>query len=599
MSTNESGIKAGRAFVVIDAVDKTQKVLRSIQTHLNSFAGVINSIGTKFLAIGSAITIPLLGSVKSFASAGDSLDEMSARTGLSTAALQEFGLAADLGGSSLEGIEPSIKKMILAIGELERGTAAFVATFRELHLTFQDLKNLSPEDQFRLIGSRIQEINGDTQKVTRVVSRIFGKQGTALIPILDGLEQARGLMAKLNLGFSEQDVKIAAKAADAFTIFEKALKNIAYRLGAVLAPALTDVIGKLSEYSVLIVNAIKDHQDIVTWISRLGVGLVIVGLGLTIFSKVITTVSLSITGVINLLKGFVSILAMISSPLGALIALVGVATVAFYTYSKEGRQDLESLKETAVSAFEGITNALKSGDIKLAGKIFWTGLKLAWAEGTDELARTWIEFLQIIETTWENAVHKIMEIWHSVIRDIKIATAEVFKDANGFGPALFAANPGLAMIVHDFLGWDKSREDIKQEANKNLKNQLDAEDKLHDQKLKDIKDEAEKRRNQHKADLDKQRQDLKQLEQQAADQAKNRVQAAEDASKPITPNIPAIVQSPKLIDALELGSVEAAKQAWENNQTMLASKTLEVMEEQLGVQKDLLDEIREGGLIGV
>ncbi|TVQ64490.1 MAG: hypothetical protein EA379_01345, partial [Phycisphaerales bacterium] len=85
------GIRAGRAFVELGVDDRMARGLRNAQRRLQAFGAGVRAIGTGFTAIGGAVLAPLGLATRTFARAGDELDKMSARTGISVEALSEMG----------------------------------------------------------------------------------------------------------------------------------------------------------------------------------------------------------------------------------------------------------------------------------------------------------------------------------------------------------------------------------------------------------------------------------------------------------------------------------------------------------------------------
>jgi len=81
-------IRAGKAFVELGANDtKLVRGLKAAQAKLRAFGAAVQGIGLRMMAFGAAGLAPLTLAVKHFASAGDTLDKMSKRTGLSAEAL--------------------------------------------------------------------------------------------------------------------------------------------------------------------------------------------------------------------------------------------------------------------------------------------------------------------------------------------------------------------------------------------------------------------------------------------------------------------------------------------------------------------------------
>src|SRR5687768_12419311 len=104
------GIRAGRAFVELGVSDKLTKGLQAAEKRLKAFGEGLRSVGTKLAAIGGTALTALFGTAKTFADMGDSLDEMSARTGVSVETLSELGFAAELAGADMETLETGIRK---------------------------------------------------------------------------------------------------------------------------------------------------------------------------------------------------------------------------------------------------------------------------------------------------------------------------------------------------------------------------------------------------------------------------------------------------------------------------------------------------------
>ena len=112
------GIRAGKAFVELGVSDKLTAGLRRAQKRLSAFGSGLRSIGTRITGFGAALAAPLAGSLKVFAAAGDQLDKMSKRTGVSVEALSELGFAAEQSGTNLETFEKGVRTSTVDLGDL-------------------------------------------------------------------------------------------------------------------------------------------------------------------------------------------------------------------------------------------------------------------------------------------------------------------------------------------------------------------------------------------------------------------------------------------------------------------------------------------------
>lgn len=152
---NTTSIRAGRAFVELFADDsKLVRGLRSAERKLRAFGDGIRSLGLKMTAIGAGLLTPLIGSTKAFSAMGDSVAKMAKRTGLSVGTVSELGYAASQSGIQMEALENGVRRMQRSIYDAGRGLSTAVDGLADLGLSYKDLANLSPEEQFKRNRSR-------------------------------------------------------------------------------------------------------------------------------------------------------------------------------------------------------------------------------------------------------------------------------------------------------------------------------------------------------------------------------------------------------------------------------------------------------------
>jgi hypothetical protein len=94
-----SGIRAGAAYVELAIKDsRLIKGLDAASKKLKAFGASVAGLGSWLVALGGAALAPVTGMVNHFKDAGDALNKMAARTGVSTEALSELGFAAEQSG---------------------------------------------------------------------------------------------------------------------------------------------------------------------------------------------------------------------------------------------------------------------------------------------------------------------------------------------------------------------------------------------------------------------------------------------------------------------------------------------------------------------
>lgn len=80
MAVNASGIKAGKAFIIIDAVDATGKILNDVKVRFQQWGREISAIGQGLFTKALAITLPLGLSTKVFTDFDDMMRRVQIRT---------------------------------------------------------------------------------------------------------------------------------------------------------------------------------------------------------------------------------------------------------------------------------------------------------------------------------------------------------------------------------------------------------------------------------------------------------------------------------------------------------------------------------------
>ena len=409
-------IRAGKAFVEVYA-DGTRLAsdFKKIGNQFKAFGAGISAIGLKIMGVGTAITAPFAAAIKHFMDAGDQLDKMAARTGVSTNALSELGFAAEQSGASISEIEKSIRKMQRTIMDAASGEKTYVDALKAANVAYKDLQGQSPESQFEKIADGINNIADPTAKAAAAME-IFGRSGTMLLPMLGSVHALREEARELGLSIGPEQAKQAAVMTDAWNRLKRSTMAVFFNIGSAVADsgfldAVTNSIKFVSRW-------VKANGDILRTVAKVGAGLVAGGAAVFAFGKAIQFVGWAIDGVFSaftLAKGAVAIfstaIAILTNPIGLLA--VGLAAAAIYLidwkktfggFFSDVASGFNSLVEHATAAWGAIANALMAGDIQAAWNVVQSALKLGWIqiktlflEGFAELKNAWATLLAYLE----------------------------------------------------------------------------------------------------------------------------------------------------------------------------------------------------------
>lgn len=239
---SSGGVRAAQA--TRSALDKLNTSIEK-QTTLGKFASggmstyVARIAGVATVAAG-AVT-GMFAFAKSVADQGDHVQKLSRQLGTSTEFISGMGYAADLSGSSLDSFATSTRKMEKSITDLGDGLSTQVRAFDRLGLTFEDLKRLSPEQQFLTIADRMAAMEDPTKR-TATAMDIFGSSVAELVPLLSqgsaGIDAMRAEAERLGLVMSEDFANASAQFNDDLTRSAGVMTGIKREIGEGLLPEL-------------------------------------------------------------------------------------------------------------------------------------------------------------------------------------------------------------------------------------------------------------------------------------------------------------------------------------------------------------------------
>lgn len=221
---------------------KLKLAQRSVQDFASEAQGVAQAVGAPFAAVAGAVGFSLQSAVTGFAQAGDGLDKMSARLGISAVKLQEWSFAATHAGAAPEDLEDALKDLSEKIAEVAGGDTGDAAQlFSALGISVKDAsgKIRPASDIFEEVADAIQR-NEDPALRTKMAMVLMGDSGRKLIPMLSGGTQGLDDMAKqahdLGLVMNEDAVAAAAKMTDHMDDMKASVTAVGHEIGYRLSP---------------------------------------------------------------------------------------------------------------------------------------------------------------------------------------------------------------------------------------------------------------------------------------------------------------------------------------------------------------------------
>lgn len=220
---------------LLSAIEVGRLVVDGVQLLANAFTSAAQNV------------LSLAGNVSSSL---DTLNDLSARTGIGVESLQGYSLAAKLAGVDTEAFGSAVQKLAVNIGKAAPGDA-LDKSLRQINLSVADLRVLAPEEQFSAIGNAIAELPTAADRAAAAVE-IFGKQGAALAPLFRegaaSIEELKAQAERLGIIVSETQINNVADMNDAFDLVRATVEGIIGQVIGNLGPAVADVTNQFLKF---------------------------------------------------------------------------------------------------------------------------------------------------------------------------------------------------------------------------------------------------------------------------------------------------------------------------------------------------------------
>lgn len=470
-------IRAGRAYVELMLQDsKFVKGLNAASKHLKSFGTGFAAVGAGITAAGAGILGPLLKMTDMFIDTSSVLYDMSQRTGLSVARISELAHAAEQSGTSIESVETGVRKMQKSITDATHGSKSAAKAFADLGLKAKELAKLTPEEQFDAVAKSIAAIEDPTQRAGMAM-KVFGKSGTELLPMIEDLDALSEEARRMGFTIEDDAAASAESLGDMLGNLMKTVKFTALNIGSALVPAITAIVKPIQLVATKVLFWVKENKGLVVTIAKVAAGLMAAG-------TVIAAIGTGIVGLGVVLGGIAATIASVGTIIGAILSPIGlaitgvvalgaalVAGAAYWAMYTESGQNaiagimafLGPLLETFKQTWQGISDAVMSGDLMLAAQIAMAGVKAVLLHGvaslSDVVGGLWGDFIgklgsQIISGdftgAWDTALTGMLAAfgdWGTFIIDIFTNVAET----------VTGAWESLTGIITDTILWLSSK----------------------------------------------------------------------------------------------------------------------------------------------
>lgn len=228
-----------------DTTKKGEGMGSKVGNAFSTAAKTVGKIGTAVVGAASAVGAGAMAMANKTAEYTDQVDKLSERTGIGREELQRWMHAADQSGVSVDSLKMATKKMSDVISDAGNGSKTAIDALNGLGLSYDELKNKSPEEAFNQVSAALADMEQGTQR-NALGADVFGKAYTEMLPLLnagsDGMAALKKEADDLGIVMSEDAVKAGVVFGDTLANVKDAAGGMMNQIGSALIPVLQTVL---------------------------------------------------------------------------------------------------------------------------------------------------------------------------------------------------------------------------------------------------------------------------------------------------------------------------------------------------------------------
>lgn len=232
--------------VEITAEDKTAAAFKSAERNLNAWSNKMSSLQGLMAGVATGAMAALINKGLTFA---DTLDELSKKTGFTTARIQELQYAGSQLGAKQEDVNEALLRFTRTVGEAAQGSDQAREALARVGISVDDLKRKSLEQLFDQAQRTLARTTSETQRLA-AANDAFGRVAKNVANFLSAqeaeMESLRIKAYELGAVLSSESIAKAKETKDKFEALSRVISVQLSEAVAAIAPLLTNMAGGLS-----------------------------------------------------------------------------------------------------------------------------------------------------------------------------------------------------------------------------------------------------------------------------------------------------------------------------------------------------------------
>lgn len=243
--------------VELDSSSVEEQATKTEKTIISKLGGVVGKVGagvaaaTGLVAGGVAVAgKAAIDMANQVSAAGDEIDKMSQKIGISKEAYQEWGYVFERSGADVNNLQMGMKTLSAVVTDAANGSESSAKKLSAIGVSIEEIGNLSQEDQLALVITRLQEM-GEGSERTAAATDLLGRSATDMAAVLNmTAEDTQALIDEAHeYGMIMSDEAVAASATyqDSLTRLQGTIGGLKNKFVADLLPGLIQVVDGFSD----------------------------------------------------------------------------------------------------------------------------------------------------------------------------------------------------------------------------------------------------------------------------------------------------------------------------------------------------------------
>ena len=229
-----------------DAGDEATKASNGGFTVMKGvLADLTSQVITKCIDALKDMSKQLVGIITDSAEAGDEIDKMSQKIGISAESYQEWDYVLERSGASIDGLQGGMKKLSTVITDAANGSESANQKRAALGLSVDDLNGKSQDEQLSIVIGKLQEMESGSER-TAAASKLLGSSATDLAAVLNmTAEETEALKQEAHdygMVMSDDAVKASAEFEDSLTKAKGSINGLKYSIAEQFLPDVTSAV---------------------------------------------------------------------------------------------------------------------------------------------------------------------------------------------------------------------------------------------------------------------------------------------------------------------------------------------------------------------